>query len=165
MLAKTVDTFKKQMGLYMRVAALLPGKESDYFEFLKFAGPTLKTLRFDTSKQATMVAMLANAGITGSQAGTYVRGMLQRNVAPSAVALDAARAAGIDVTKFMTFNKELLDPQGIVASIEKNFGTMPKKTQGRLKAAIDKYKGSDSNNVDDVMKSMVDILMTDKPVR
>lgn len=153
----TVKQFKSVMGGYLRLARLLPGKESDIYEYLKYAGPTAASTKEGFQNIATLSAMLANAGITGSRAGTYVRGMISRGSVPSAVAVDALMASGFtpdQYYQFMKFDPNNISTNGFVAAIQNRFGKLTPKLQNAIKASIEKFKESPDT---DISKATQDI--------
>lgn len=154
-----VDALKTEMGYYMRLAAMLPGKERDIFEFQKFAGPTLNALGVSREDQAAMQLLLANAGITGDKAGTYTRGIFARGAVPSEVAMQAATSAGLDISTFQTLNKDVLNAQGFTKGLERRFGTLNAATKKSIESSINAFKASDSKDSAQVQNQIVDALL------
>lgn len=67
----------------------------DLAESLRYAGPIAATAGISIDDLATTLAVFANVGIKGSQAGTVLRGMLAAIAAPSTSAEKAMRQLGL----------------------------------------------------------------------
>lgn len=65
------------------------------FETLKYGAPIATAAGIEMQQTATLVGLLGNAGIKGSQAGTALVGMLRRLTAPSRQARKALNELGI----------------------------------------------------------------------
>ena len=64
---------------------------------MKYVGPVAKAVGFDFKEVVAAVALLGNAGIQASLAGTSLRGAILRVTKPTGEAADAMRALGINV--------------------------------------------------------------------
>lgn len=67
-------------------------------ESFKYAGPMAAAAGLQFEEAAAMMALLGNAGIQGSQAGTTLRGALGRLLNPVGQAADVIEALGLQIT-------------------------------------------------------------------
>lgn len=67
-------------------------------ESFKYAGPMAAAAGLQFEEAAAMMALLGNAGIQGSQAGTSLRGALSRLLNPVGQAADVIEALGLQIT-------------------------------------------------------------------
>lgn len=73
------------------------GDVSDMAGALKFVGPVAHQMGVSIEETAGTIALLAQQGILGEQAGTSLRGMLLSLTSPSKVAADQMKQLGIEV--------------------------------------------------------------------
>lgn len=156
----TLLAAKSTMGKYLRAQNLMPGKEKDFFDFMRFAGSTIAASRGSIDEHIAVAAMLATAGITGSRAGVYDRGMIQRGMVPSAIALDAMRSYGIspdEYNKFISFNPQAVQTKGFIDALQTRFGKL-QDTRG-VAAAIEKIRANGIGSIDEATQMIVEGIM------
>ena len=66
-------------------------------ESMKYIGPVASSAGMDFEETAAAIALLGNAGIQGSMAGTTLRGVMTRLMKPSEEAAGVMRRLGLDV--------------------------------------------------------------------
>jgi TP901 family phage tail tape measure protein len=97
------------------------GGVSDLGEGLKYIGPVAAAAHIGLEQTVGSLALLAQNGIMGEQAGTGLRGMLLSLTAPSQLASDTMRQYGINVYdasgKFVGFN-------GVAEQLHTKLGTL-----------------------------------------
>jgi len=88
-----------------------------------------------TEELFTLLAVLANVGTVGSQAGTAVRSAMMRIIAPTSKAEDAMELLGADVDEL----EEVLSNVSVTKAVEKltGLGFSAYDTEGKLKPIID----------------------------
>lgn len=70
----------------------------DLASAMKYAGPVAQAAGVKFEETAAALAMMGNAGIQGSMAGTSLRGTISRILGPTKQMSDAMRAAGLNFT-------------------------------------------------------------------
>lgn len=97
------------------------GGVSDLGEGLKYLGPVAASAHIGLEQTVGTMALLAQNGILGQQAGTSLRGVLLSLTAPSKVAADTMKQYGIEVYdaqgKFIGFN-------GVAEQMHSRLGTL-----------------------------------------
>jgi TP901 family phage tail tape measure protein len=87
------------------------------------------------------LAVLANKGIVGSDAGTSVKTMMQKLKVPTDEAADALAKIGLSFDSFRGADKQLLDTAGVIGVLEKALQGVDAQTKD---AVLGKVFGSDA---------------------
>jgi len=87
------------------------------------------------------LAVLANKGIVGSDAGTSVKTMMQKLKVPTDEAVDALARIGLSFDSFRGADKQLLDTAGVIGVLEKALQGVDAQTKD---AVLGKVFGSDA---------------------
>jgi len=129
----------EELGHQIALNRVMPGKESDNFEFAKIAGPELRSMHVSEPEQDAMQYFLAQGGITGSHAGTYVRGVYSRanKVTDKSVAVD--RQFGLDPFAAMKIDKKAITGDSVTAGLEARWGTFDPETRAKIKKTVDEF--------------------------
>jgi len=97
----------------------------EMFEAIKKVGPTAVAAGSDIEQVSSGIAILANAGIKGGEAGTALRNMFLRLAAPAAAGSKALKKLNIEVG----------DGQGGLKDLSVLMGELAAKTEGMSKKA------------------------------
>jgi hypothetical protein len=88
----------KAVDILSQIASTSAAEVSDLGETIKYVGPVAGATGQSLQNMGVAIGLMANQGIKGSMAGTALRGILTRLVAPPKDAAAAMRAMGITVT-------------------------------------------------------------------
>lgn len=102
-------------------------------ETFKYVAPVAGALGFSAEDTATAIGLMANAGIKGSQAGTYLRSIMSRLAKPTKEVQTAMDALGISLTNSDGSMKELNE---IIDDLRTGFSGLSEAEAAQMAAAL-----------------------------
>lgn len=126
---------KKTLGEYMSLSQKLPGKESDFQELMKMAGPAFEAAKLSRAERDAAILTLAEAGITGSNAGTYMRSVVSRD-ALTKKSYAAIQQVGLNYMDYAAIDPAKMNLTNYKKSLETTVGTLRPATAKAIDAAF-----------------------------
>lgn len=139
------------------VPAFSPMNWQDLSTAMKYVGPVAGALNVKMKDLGAALSMLAFAGFKGEEAGTALRTILTRLIAPTRKARIELAAAGIDQSQMFSIDKNKVNDQGALFAGLKQQGLMTDKEAARAEKILSRLKNKiqfDGTNVADYSERM-----------
>lgn len=139
------------------VPAFSPMNWQDLSTAMKYVGPVAGALNVKMKDLGAALSMLAFAGFKGEEAGTALRTILTRLIAPTRKARIELAAAGIDQSQMFSIDKNKVNDQDALFAGLKQQGLMTDKEAERAQKILSRLKNKtqfDGTNVADYSERM-----------
>lgn len=123
---------REMVDLFAILNKAAPGSIGQIADTFKYVAPIAKNIGVTPDQAGAFTAVLAQAGILGSEAGTALRSMMVRFIKPTIGGKAAMNAAGLRFGDYVDIDTSLLKPESILSAVENFSGKAAGKNRGKF---------------------------------
>lgn len=127
------------------------------YAMMKNMGPIMTATHMPMDDVMKIVAVMGQSGIKGDELGNTLKALISNVMAPTNKARAAMATYGIDTDKYITYNRDALQMDGLRKGLEQRAGSLPEKTFAAMEGPLKAFQAGGSSF--DFQKAVTDALV------